>query len=417
MELRPRGEKKIVELLRKGAVIPNPLSLDIDDEVETDRISGDGVVIHPGCRIRGKTTAIGPGTAIGREGPATVENCQIGSNVELAGGSFKDSVFLDGSSAGPGSHVRECCILEEEASTAHSVGLKHTILFPFVTLGSLINFCDCLMAGGTGRNDHSEVGSSYIHFNFTPDGDKATASLIGDVPRGVMLNQPRIFLGGQGGMVGPLRVGYGNVIAAGAILRNDALEENKLITGKTYRGSTLDYVPRSKRQLSRTVENNILYLGNLVALEQWYVRVRRFFFVTQPMGTHLYAGALNVIGRAREERIKRLGFVAEGAVGSGDGEEGEGNHAAGRQFNEKFPALDELFRKPVVSPETERLGSGFLEALHKRREETKDGYLRVVQGIPPALSRQGTAWLEGIVSEQCRRAADLLPALRLFRER
>ena len=52
--------------------------------------------------------------------------------------------------------------------------------------------------------DHTEVGSSYIHFNFTPDGDKTTASLFGDVPRGVMLNQPPIFLGGQGGTVGPV---------------------------------------------------------------------------------------------------------------------------------------------------------------------------------------------------------------------
>jgi UDP-N-acetylglucosamine/UDP-N-acetylgalactosamine diphosphorylase len=85
---------------------------------------------------------------------------------------------------GLGGHVREACLLEEQANGAHCVGLKHTILFPFVTLGSLINFCDCLMAGGTSRKDHSEVGSSYIHFNFTPEGDKTTASLIGDVPRG-----------------------------------------------------------------------------------------------------------------------------------------------------------------------------------------------------------------------------------------
>ena len=91
---------------------------------------------------------------------------------------------------GLGAQVRETCILEEEASGAHCAGIKQTILLPFVTLGSLINFCDCLMAGGTSRQNHSEVGSSYIHFNFTPDGDKTTPSLIGDVPRGVMLAEP-----------------------------------------------------------------------------------------------------------------------------------------------------------------------------------------------------------------------------------
>ena len=75
------------------------------------------------------------------------------------------------------------------------------------------------MAGGTSRKNHSEIGSSYIHFNFTPHQDKATASLIGDVPRGVMLDQPPIFLGGQGGLVGPVRIAYGTVIPAGTICR------------------------------------------------------------------------------------------------------------------------------------------------------------------------------------------------------
>ncbi len=86
---------------------------------------------------------------------------------------------------GLGAHVREGCLLEEEASGAHCVGLKQTILLPFVTLGSLVNFCDCLMAGGTSREDHSEVGSSYIHFNYTPDGDKTHAvALRRRAPRG-----------------------------------------------------------------------------------------------------------------------------------------------------------------------------------------------------------------------------------------
>ena len=109
---------------------------------------------------------------------------------------------------GLGAQVREGCLLEEEANGAHCVGLKQTILFPFVTLGSLINFCDCLMAGGTSRKDHSEVGSSYIHFNYTPDGDKTTASLFGDVPRGVML-EPAADLPGRPGRRG--RAGAGGL--------------------------------------------------------------------------------------------------------------------------------------------------------------------------------------------------------------
>jgi len=313
VELKARSYEKIVMLVNKGVDIPNPWTLDIGNEVDPERISGNGVTIYPGCRIYGKNTVISAGAKIGYEGPATIDDCQIGPNVELKAGYFNKAVFLEKANMGLGAHVREGCILEEEAGGAHCVGLKQTILFPFVTLGSLINFCDCLMAGGTSRKDHSEVGSSYIHFNFTPDGDKTTASLIGDVPRGVMLNQPPIFLGGQGGMVGPLRVGYGNIIAAGTILRKDIDEENKLIFGKGMSGEIKDRNPNSYPSISRIVGNNILYLANLVALEQWYMHVRQPFFNKQEFGDLVYAGAMDKLSSAKKERIKRLQAMADKA--------------------------------------------------------------------------------------------------------
>lgn len=285
MELKSRCHDKIVQLIDKGVDIPNPLTLDIGEEVNVNQISGDRVRIYPGCRIYGEKIVIAAGAQIGYEGPVTIDNCQLGPEVELKGGFFKKSIFLEKANMGLGAHVREGCILEEEANGAHCVGLKQTILFPFVTLGSLINFCDCLMAGGTSRKSHSEVGSSYIHFNFTPDGDKTTASLIGDVPRGVMLDQPLIFLGGQGGIVGPLRMGYGNVVAAGSVLREDVPQENQFIISKKHPGKIIDTTPKTYNRLAHIVRNNILYLANLMALEQWYVHVRQPFLTTRNLVT------------------------------------------------------------------------------------------------------------------------------------
>ncbi|MEA3437516.1 MAG: UDP-N-acetylglucosamine pyrophosphorylase, partial [Thermodesulfobacteriota bacterium] len=144
MELKVRCHDKIVQLIDKGVDIPNPLTLDIGEEVNVNRISEDRVRIYPGCRIYGKEIVIAAGAQIGYEGPVTIDNCQLGPKVELKGGFFKTSIFLEKANMGLGAHVREGCILEEEANGAHCVGLKQTILFPFVTLGSLINFCDCL---------------------------------------------------------------------------------------------------------------------------------------------------------------------------------------------------------------------------------------------------------------------------------
>ncbi len=235
---------KAQQLMEKGVRIHNPDTVDIGAEVDLKRISGDGVTLYPGCRIYGEKTLILAGAKLGYEGPVTVENCCIGPRVELKGGFFRKSVFLDDVVMGFGAHVREGTILEEQASGAHAVALKQTILFPFVTLGSLINFCDCLMAGGTSRKNHSEVGSSYIHFNFTPNQDKATASLLGDVPRGVMLNQSPIFLGGQGGLVGPCRLAYGTVLAAGSICRKDELRPDRLIQEGGARSANVAVYPR-----------------------------------------------------------------------------------------------------------------------------------------------------------------------------
>ena len=184
------------QLQSRGVTFVAPETTHVAPDVNPDRIA-PGTVIHPGCRLSGADLAIGPACVIGCEAPATVNDCQLGAGVELAGGFFERSTFLDGFKAGSGAHVRPGCLFEEGSSIAHSVGVKQTVFLPWVTAGSLINFCDALMAGGTGRKDHSEIGSSYIHFNFTPHQDKATASLVGDVPRGVLLNQPAIFLGGQ----------------------------------------------------------------------------------------------------------------------------------------------------------------------------------------------------------------------------
>ncbi|NOQ19408.1 MAG: hypothetical protein GQ571_05495, partial [Desulfobacterales bacterium] len=261
-------ESKLAQLINKGVRIDCPDSIEIGKEVDVDKISGQGVFIHAGSKIFGNTTLILRDAKIGFEGPSTLKNCQIGPEVELKGGFFEDAVFLAKAKAGLGSHVREASIFEEQASVAHTVGTKHTILFPFVTLGSLINFCDCLMAGGTSRKNHSEVGSSYIHFNFTPTQDKATASLIGDVPKGVMLNQSPIFLGGQGCLVGPCRLAYGTTVAAGAIVRKDELRTGRLLLGRTEKGGSLPYKPGRYRNEKRVVVNNIVYIANLIALNQ-----------------------------------------------------------------------------------------------------------------------------------------------------
>jgi bifunctional UDP-N-acetylglucosamine pyrophosphorylase/glucosamine-1-phosphate N-acetyltransferase len=415
MELRLRSDEKIRQLLQKGVDIPNPLSLDVGDEIKIDQISSEGVRIYPGCRIYGEKTVISAGSRLGYEAPATIENCRIGAGVELKGGFFSQSVFLEKASMGMGAHVREGCILEEEANGAHCVGLKQTILFPFVTLGSLINFCDCLMAGGTSRQNHSEVGSSYIHFNFTPDADKTTPSLIGDVSRGVMLNQPPIFLGGQGGIVGPVRLGYGNVVAAGSILRTDYPQDNQLIFAPAPAGSVRDFVPAAYPNMRRIIENNILYLANLKALEAWYRQVRKAFFEATEFGPLLYAGVMDQLALARKERIKRLGAMAQKAVAPVSTERKPAS--ASTAFYEHLKSIENVFSGNDLNDETRRSRDAFLEDFQRAAGSDRTNYIETIRHLPPEVAAKGVAWLKSLVDDCCERVATAAPSLNLFKTR
>jgi bifunctional UDP-N-acetylglucosamine pyrophosphorylase / glucosamine-1-phosphate N-acetyltransferase len=412
MDFKPKSYEKIKWLIKQGVNIPNPETIDIGDDVNIDQISVKGVTIYPGCRIYGSKTVISQGCLLGYEAPVTIEDCQLGSAVELKGGFFSKSVFLEKVTMGMGAHVREGCILEEQVSGAHSVGLKQTILFPFVTLGSLINFCDCLMAGGTSRSNHSEVGSSYIHFNFTPDADKTTPSLIGDVPRGVMLNNPPIFLGGQGGIIGPVRLGYGNVVAAGSILRQDYPQDNQLISEIPQSRGTRDFIPAAYPNLRRILENNILYLANIKALEAWYKEVRKPFFEIQKFGLLIYTGAMDQLILAQKERLKRLKTMAQNAVAQPPKKFKSKAMIERQEFYENMGNIEDILGEKFNDAKVKKSKEVFLRDFERSREKDRRPYIETIQKLPPEISAKGVRWLQSIVDYYCQRISTVIPSFK-----
>jgi len=398
-------------------MIHNPFSVEIGDEVENSKISGDGVVLFSGTKIYGEKTIISSGTKLGYETPVTVVDCQIGPNVELKGGFFASSVFMEKVSMGSGAHVRGGCILEEAARGGHTVGLKQTILFPFVTLGSLINFCDCFMAGGTSPKNHSEVGSSYIHFNYTPHQDKATPSLIGDVPKGVMLNQPPIFLGGQGGLVGPARIGYGTVIAAGTVYRRDCLEGGKLLKEENDLQSKKIFHPGFYGDIRQRVCNNICYLANLLALKQWYIHVRQPFFQLEELSKELYTGAIDKLGFAISERLKQFRVLSEKMEQSMvlgrnllKGKEYEMLAGQEKELLENWPKIEACFTGRHEESVDLKNRDTFLETIHLRMKEDGRDYIKIIQGLDSRDSTIGTTWLKNMVDRITGMALDSLPS-------
>ena len=410
---------KVRQLMEKGVTIHNPWAVDIGEEVQNKRISGDGVVLYSGTKIYGEKTTISSGAKLGYESPVTVDDCQIGPQVELKGGFFASSVFLEKVSMGSGAQVRGGCILEEETRGGHTVGLKQTILFPFVTLGSLINFCDCFTAGGTSRKNHSEVGSSYIHFNYTPQQDKATPSLIGDVPRGVMLNQSPIFLGGQGGLVGPVRIGYGTVIAAGTVCRKDCPEGGKLLNEGSNLPREKIFHPGFYGDIRVRVYNNIYYLANLLALRQWYLHVRQPFFQPDQQSEQLYAGAIEKLDSAISERLRQFQALSEKMERSLElGKDllrgGRREMLLGQQGEllKNWPAIEGCFTGGYEEVVDLKNRDTFLEIIHRQLKEEGKNYIKVIQGLDSRASTIGTTWLQNIVDRITDMALNNIPSLK-----
>lgn len=307
----------IQKLIEKGVNIIDPGQVYIAPEVKIERIY-PGCVLYPGTRLTGENTLIGSGAKIGTEGPATIHDSVIGAKAEVASGYIAGSALLPEASAGANAHFRAGTVLEETATTAHSVGLKQTILMYSVTLGSLINFCDVLMSGGRSRKEHSEVGSGFIHFNFTPygvNGDKATASLIGNVTEGVFLDQKKIFLGGMSGIVGPVSVGFGAMTVAGQVVRHSV--DAEVMSAESDFDLQKSWSPTetvfSEKRLRHIKEMNCEYITQLYALKKWYeeVRIPRSRLQGNEELTLVYQGAVSCIESCLKERFKRYNSFAK----------------------------------------------------------------------------------------------------------
>ena len=412
--------EKIQKLIDRGAYIPHPETVMIGEEVKFENLSARGMQLYLGTKIFGEKTLILEGAKIGNEESVTLENARLGKNVCIQGGYIEDSVLLDDCEVRQGFHARAGCLLEESVYCAHSVGMKMTIALPFVAFGSLINFCDCFISGGTGRQNHSEIGSGFIHFNFTPRGDKATPSLFGDVPRGVMLNQPPIFLGGLCRVVGPSRIGFGSILSAGNVYRSD-YGENCLIEGEEARiRVNRDYDINKTGSIHNKVLKNISYIANIISLSFWYKYVRTLFNNAASIERKIIESALVTVGRNVEERLRQMDkfrILVSSSLDQIGESKGEGIDILTideqKEFVEKWKSirryLKEFGESEMGSAE---LRKEFCERIYQNSHNHNGKYIETVQSLSKEDCKIGTRWLVSITDEVMRSASREIPITR-----
>lgn len=127
---------------------------------------------------------------------------------------------------------------------------------------------------------------------------------MGNVHQGVMLDQRPIFLGGQG-LVGPLRIGYGCITAAGSVVRKDEERPDRLVLGGGFKSVSLSWQPGVYSGVTRIYNLNVRYLAALISLRSWYAHVRPLFGGTM-LSDQLILGLRRNLDLAIRERIKRF---------------------------------------------------------------------------------------------------------------
>ncbi|MDC0718750.1 hypothetical protein [Nannocystis bainbridge] len=125
------------------------------------------------------------------------------------------------------------------------------------------------------------------------------------MPRGVLLRERRIFLGGAGGMVGPREVGFGAVTGAGQVVRKDVPEDRLMV--QPPRAVDIAYAPDQLDAAEPRARRQVRYIAQLHALLAWYRQVR----LARVPGSRedvraVLAAAIETLTLCVAEREKRL---------------------------------------------------------------------------------------------------------------
>ncbi len=393
---------RIQSLRRRGVDVWGPERVYISPDVDLAGVEAGAVIRQ--ATLAGPDVRIARGARVGVSGHAEIRDCQIGEEVELGAGLYRGATFLAGVKVRGFAEIRPGTLLEERAEAAHCVALKNTTLTACCVAGSLINFCDLFMSGGTSRSDHSEVGSGAIHYNFDPRGDK-WGSLIGDV-RGVLLRSAPVFIGGGCGIVGPLQIGFGAVTAAGAMIRQD-IGENVVAYDNGQSRQVPDFDRRIYRRLKRKFHATAKLIGTLCALDAWYETVRcpHASSGEKPF----YEAARRQIAAQIEERIRRLGTIVqklplsiELSVKRGESP----SSAVLQEHRQLIEAWDDLRRVLRDRPDPAPAPSAFLDAYSAARGAGQ-AHLEAVRSADTGAP-EAARWLNGMVWDLTEQANGVL---------
>ena len=200
-------DRKNIELMEKGAILIDPATVYIEEDVEIGR----DTIIYPGAVLQGKTV-IGENCQI--LGASRIVDSILRNNIKVESSVIEDSILENGVTIGPFAHLRPKSHLKEKVHIGNFVEVKKSVLEKGVKAGHLTYLGDAHIGEDT------QIGAGTITCNY--DGKNKFKTIVGK----------NSFIGSDSMLVAPVIIGENALVGAGSVITKD-VPDNSLAVSRS----------------------------------------------------------------------------------------------------------------------------------------------------------------------------------------
>ena len=159
------------------------------------------------------------------------------------------------------------------------------------------------------------------------------------------------------------------------------------------RAARIPFKPGGYRNLKRVLRNNFYYIGNLIALRQWY-RYIRYQFIGPEFPGELYEGLIATLDKGIGERTSQLGALKEKIVG-----EGANKGGVGQAFCSRWSQIRDLLDDNRSLEGSANSRNDFSEIITGKIRAEGRNYCQVIKSLSREQAVVGSSWLQDIVDQ------------------
>ena len=200
-------DRKNIELMEKGAILIDPATVYIEEDVEIGR----DTIIYPGAVLQGKTV-IGENCQI--LGASRIVDSILRNNIKVESSVIEVSILENGVTIGPFAHLRPKSHLKEKVHIGNFVEVKKSVLEKGVKAGHLTYLGDAQIGEDT------NIGAGTITCNY--DGKNKFKTIVGK----------NSFIGSDSMLVAPVIIGENALVGAGSVITKD-VPDNSLAVSRS----------------------------------------------------------------------------------------------------------------------------------------------------------------------------------------